>query len=90
MNGLISKLEEELNKIKDRNTRVEADKAWETSFFRVITITIITYIIAGLVLHSIGIEKYLLSALIPALGFYLSTQTIPPIKRWWIKKYRNF
>ena len=40
-------MKEDIEQIKERNRRVETDKAWETSLFRVITITIITYIIAN-------------------------------------------
>lgn len=87
MEERLKKIEEELSTIKQRNQRVEANKAWETSFFRIITVAIITYIIASMVLYFIGIENYLLNALIPATGYLLSTLSLPPIKRWWVKKY---
>ena len=38
-------LEEEINKIKERNKKVELDKAWETSWTRKICIMVLTYII---------------------------------------------
>ena len=38
-------LEEEIEKIKSRNKKVELDKAWETSWIRRICICILTYII---------------------------------------------
>jgi hypothetical protein len=81
------KLAGEIAAIKERNRRVEADKAWERSGFRILSITIITYIIASLVMGAIGIANYLLSALIPAIGYFLSTQSLPIIKRWWIKRF---
>lgn len=77
--------EERLNKIEERNKRVELDKAWETSFVRILSISIITYIAAFFVLYSIGVSEPYLSAIIPVLGFILSTQSIPIIKRYWIK-----
>ena len=80
-------LEEELQSISERNRRVEADKAWETSLFRKVLIALITYIIAAAVMYVIGVSNFYLSALIPTLGFLLSTLTFPAIKRWWIKKY---
>jgi len=46
-----------------------------------------TYIIASAVMYAIGIANYLLSALIPTIGYFLSTQSLPVIKRWWIKKF---
>lgn len=79
-------VEERLNKIEERNKRVELDKAWETSFMRIFLISTITYVVAFFVMHSIGASKPYLNALIPVLGFILSTQSIPIIKKYWIKK----
>ena len=87
MEEKIQKLEKEIASIKERNSRVEADKAWETSNFRIFSITIITYVVASLVLYFIGAKNFLLSALIPALGFFLSVQTLPAIKKRWIKNF---
>lgn len=80
-------IEEELRTIRERNSRVEADKAWETSFFRKALIAAITYVVASAVMYAIGVPNFYLSALIPTLGFLLSTLSIPVIKRWWIRKY---
>lgn len=77
--------EERLAKIEERNKRVELDKAWETSFVRIISIGVITYVAAFFALYSIGASKPYLNALIPVLGFILSTQSIPLIKKYWIK-----
>ena len=81
----MEKIEDRLNKIEDRNKRVELDKAWETSLIRILSVSIITYIIAFFVLFSMGVSKSYLSALIPVIGFILSTQSIPMIKKYWIK-----
>ena len=78
-------IEERLNKIEERNKRVGLDKAWETSFIRILSISFITYIAAFFALYSIGASKPYLNALIPVLGFILSTQSIPIIKKYWIK-----
>jgi hypothetical protein len=77
----------EIAAIKERNRRVEADKAWERSGFRILSIAAITYIIASVVMYAIGIANYLLSALIPTIGYFLSTQSLPVIKRWWIEHF---
>lgn len=37
-------VKEEIEQIKQRNARVESDKAWETSLFRKILIAVLTYI----------------------------------------------
>ena len=86
MEEKIQKLENEIAIIKERNLRVEADKAWETSNFRIFSITIITYIVASLVLYFIGAKNFLLNALVPTARFFLSIQSLPAIKRWWMKK----
>lgn len=80
----IEEVQKELNLIKERNKRVEVDKAWETSSFRVFFIVIMTYIFTAIVFYFIGVNNFLLNALIPTLGFYLSTQSLPLIKKWWV------
>lgn len=79
-------IEQEINLIKERNKKIEADKAWETSTFRVVLISAMTYIVTAVVFYFIGVKNYLLSALIPTIGYYLSTQSIPIIKKWWVEK----
>ncbi len=87
MEQRIENLEKEIQIIKDRNLKVEADKAWETSYFRILLISIITYIVALKFLYFIGVENYYLNALLPAVGYFLSVQSLPFIKKWWIKNY---
>lgn len=41
-------IEERLSAIEERNRRVEADKAWETSWLRILSISVITYVVAVL------------------------------------------
>lgn len=83
----LQQLHNDVQAIKQRNLRVEADKAWETSLTRIASIGFITYIIAVIVMETIGVENYFLNALIPTVGFLLSTQSLPAIKKRWIKKY---
>jgi hypothetical protein len=77
-------LESEIETIKERNARVEADKAWEGSYVRIGSISAITYVVAAAVLWMIGAERFWLSALVPTIGFFLSAQTLPAIKKSWI------
>lgn len=86
MDEKIKNLEEKIDAINERNKKVEADKAWEGSNFRIFSLCIITFIIASFVMYFIGVQKYLLNALIPTLGYFLSTQSLPFIKKWWIRK----
>src|SRR5262249_2165459 len=88
-NDKLEQLEKELESIKQRNARVEADKVWETSAFRIGTICAITYVVAAVLLYVIGAERFWLGALVPTLGFFLSAQSLPAVKRWWITcRYR--
>ena len=80
-------IKREFDLIKERNKRVEADKAWETSKFRVFSILVMTYVVTAIVFYFLGVQNFLLNALIPTVGFYLSTQSLPFIKTWWINKY---
>ncbi len=79
-------LEARLVAVEQRNARVEAEKAWEVSTFRRMLIAAVTYIIAAAFLASIHSEKPFLSAIIPTIGYVLSTLSLPAIKRWWVTK----
>jgi len=84
MENRINELEKQVAAINERNRRVEAEKAWEVNFFRISLIAIITYFIAAFVLHLIGAKNSWLNALVPTVGYILSTQSLPFIKKWWI------
>jgi len=83
---VMQNLEREVQAIKDRNARVEAEKAWETSNFRVVSLAIITYGIAAIFLFVLGNEHPWRNALIPAIGFVLSVQSLPFLKSFWIRR----
>ena len=81
-------LEEEINKIKERNQRVELDKKWETSGTRKICIGILTYIVVVIYSYSISkISNIYLSSLVPVIGFGLSTLSLKGVRKIWEKKY---
>jgi len=82
-------LDQELQAIKERNRRVELDKAWETSWTRGISISVLTYIVALIWLIMIHEPKAELKALVPVAGFVLSTLSLPALKKLWIKKMKN-
>jgi len=81
-NDLVNRIE----KIEQRNRRVELDKAWEGSATRKMLIVSCTYVVIGICMWSIGIEKPYIQAIIPSLGFVLSTLIIPFAKRVWTQK----
>ncbi len=72
--------------IQERNRRVELDKAWETSMTRRSIIALMTYAIVVLFLYLINALVPWLSALVPTLGFLLSTLTLPYVKKRWIAR----
>lgn len=82
-------IEKEIEIIKERNSRVEADKAWEISWTRRLFIAISTYVIAGIWLVVIKDSFPWLKAFVPSVGYLLSTLSLPFIKRWWIKNHNQ-
>jgi len=83
-------IEKEINKIKKRNSRVESDKAWETSKLRKILIAIFTYIIIVLFFMVMALPSPLVNAIVPTLGFVLSTLSMPYFKKYWAENvYKN-
>ena len=82
----MKELESRIEKIEERNKRVENDKAWETSTLRKILIIIFTYIFAVLYLKIADTTNPFFGAVVPCVGFYLSTWSINIIKKWWISK----
>lgn len=87
MEDQIRQIQKELEVIKNRNKKVEQNKAWETSLFRKISIIVITYTVASVVMYFIGVQKFLLNALIPTAGYALSTLSLSFLKSWWIEKF---
>lgn len=76
---------EDIEQIKERNRRVEADKAWEISKTRRIIIALMTYIVIVVFLLSIEAPNPWFNATVPTIGFLLSTLTLPFFKRFWLK-----
>jgi len=77
-------LEERLSSIEARNTNVELDKAWETSLMRRVLLTLFTYLALGLYMWAIDISRPFLNSIVPAVGFMISTFTMPWLKARWI------
>lgn len=79
-------LQLEIEKIQERNKRVELDKRWETSWTRRLCICVLTYIVV--ILYSYITSKtnnIFLSSLVPVIGFTLSTLSLKGIRRIWEK-----
>ena len=89
MEDNIKELEKRINDIENRNKRVEGDKAWETSTLRKVLILILTYIFAVLYLKIADTTNPFLGAVVPCVGFFLSTQTLNIIKKKWLSRRKK-
>jgi uncharacterized protein (DUF983 family) len=75
----------EIELLKKRNQLVDANKAWETSIFRKILVAGFTYIAIAIYMRFVlNIDPWI-NAIVPTLGFLLSTLTMPFFKGMWIK-----
>ena len=79
-------LKKRVEEIEKRNKKVEMDKAWETSYARRGLLIIFTYLSIGIYMAAIKVDRPWLNAIIPSLGFLLSTLTLPFFKNLWLKR----
>ena len=75
--------------ILKRNAHVEANKAWETSYTRRFVVMCITYLTAVTFLKLIENKAPLINGLVPVGGYFLSTLSLPTIKKMWLDKYNT-
>jgi len=85
----LPELKNEIAEIKKRNMRVEADKAWETSLFRKILVAILTYAVIVLFFAVAELPKPFVNAIVPTLGFLLSTLSVSVFKKLWLKRRKK-
>lgn len=78
-------LENEIEKIKQRNRRVETEKTWETSWTRKIMIALLTYMVISVFFYFLGSPDPLGNAIVPSIAFILSTLSGPFVKKFWLK-----
>jgi hypothetical protein len=82
----MASLEERVAAIEARNRTVEMEKAWETSPVRKVVIMVLTYLVVSAYLIAIEVERPFVNAIVPVVGFYLSTLAVGGIKRYWIRR----
>jgi hypothetical protein len=75
-----------VEKLETRNKRVEADKAWETSWQRRLTIMFVTYVTVVVYLQFVVHIRPWVNAVVPVVGYFLSTLTLSYFKKLWIEK----
>lgn len=85
MDSDLNELKARIEQLEVRNQRVEKDKAWETSAPRKFAILILTYLVIAIFLINIGNPKPWTNAIVPSIGFLLSTLSLKGLKNSWIK-----
>lgn len=85
----IKALSQEVEAIKARNKRVEADKGWETSWTRNIFIAVVTFILAYILMLLITESQPFVKALVGSVLYLLSTQTYDLLKKQWLKRRKS-
>lgn len=78
-------VEQRIRNIEERNRRVEADKAWETSAARRVILAIFSYLVIVVFFLAIGVSNPWLNAIVPALAFMIQQLSMPYFKKWWMK-----
>lgn len=79
-------LEARIRAIEERNSRVESDKAWETSWTRRILVAILTYIVLAVYMGVVVHISPWINAVVPTVAFLLSTMALGYCKRIWITR----
>ncbi len=82
-------LHQRIEKLEARNTKVEGDKAWETSWTRRLTVMVLTYIVVAFYLRFVVHIDPWINALVPVIGFLFSTLTVSLMKKKWIMKRKG-
>lgn len=79
-------LEDRLAAIESRNAKVETDKAWETSHTRRGFLALVTWLAAGFTLSLLGSDNPWILALVPVMGYIISTLSLPYLRQFWLTK----
>ena len=82
-------LEERVAKLEARNRRVEADKEWENSWLRRGTIMVLIYVTVVFYLNYVLHIDPWVNALVPVIGYFVSTLTITKLKNDWHLRRRK-
>jgi Flp pilus assembly protein TadB len=75
-----------VEQLEARNRRVEADKGWETSWTRRLSIMLLTYLTVVFYLRFVVHISPWVNALVPVIGFFLSTLTVSLLKERWQRR----
>jgi hypothetical protein len=75
-----------IEQLEARNKRVEADKAWETSWTRRLLIMVLTYLVVISYLHFVVHINPWINGFVPVIGYFFSTLTVGVVKKYWLSK----
>jgi hypothetical protein len=78
-----------IEKLEARNKRVEADKAWETSWTRRLLIMVLTYLVVISYLHFVVHINPWINGFVPVIGYFVSTFTVSAAKKRWTARRRK-
>jgi hypothetical protein len=86
---MTNSIEKRITAIEKRNEKVSLDKSWETSWTRRISIAILTYFVVLVYLFVIGNSNPWINAIVPPVGFLLSTLAMKEIRKIWQRDRRG-
>lgn len=78
-------IDQRVSNIELRNARVDVDKEWETSRTRKVLLSVCTYLAIGMYLWAIHVQRPWINAIVPTVGFLISTLTMPFFKKLWLR-----
>lgn len=79
----------QLIEIHQRNAQRDVDKMFESSKIRILVIMVITYITVYLYLkYTLNVDKPELNAIVPTIGFNMSTWSLSWVKAAWLRSHR--
>jgi preprotein translocase subunit SecF len=81
----LEQIKKDIEEIKERNKKVEKDKAWETSLFRRVLVATLTYLVVVLFFIFAKLPNPFINAIVPTIGFVLSTLSVSFFKKIWQK-----
>jgi len=82
----LQNIQREIEAIKERNKRVEADKAWEVSWTRRILVAFSTYILIVLFMYFANLPSPFANAIVPSAAYIISMSAMPYFKKWWLNR----
>ncbi len=89
MEARLKELTLKISQIENRNKKVEQDKIWETSKTRKFSIAIFTYLSISFYFFAIELDRPFITAVVPTLGFLLSTLSLPWIRKIWERNKKH-